>query len=109
MDRDVGAHIPRAVAGAQVLDAEDPAGDEASEGDDRHRHVEVEDLLDEALVRLDRGVEENEREGGSDRDRRSDREGAQALSVQGRLSSVLQQVVEDRDRDQHERHIVEAE
>ena len=39
-----------------------PRDDEADERDDRERHVQVEDLLDEALVGVERRVEEDQRE-----------------------------------------------
>src|SRR3712207_7876203 len=43
-----------AVLLAQVLDRVDRAHDKADQRADRHRHVDVEALLREALIRLDR-------------------------------------------------------
>ena len=54
------------VAAAQMADRVDAADDEPAERDDRERHVQVEDLLDEALIGLVRRVEEHEREARSD-------------------------------------------
>jgi hypothetical protein len=78
-----------------VLDGHDAARHEAAERDDRHRHVHVEDLLDEALVGVERGVEEDER------GRR--RNGHDGGYCQGPnpfeyvpVMSVLEQEVEDR-------------
>ncbi len=50
------------VAAAEMADRVDAAEHEAAEGNDRQRHVQVEDLLDEALVGFVGGVEEDERE-----------------------------------------------
>jgi hypothetical protein len=63
VDRDVGLQVELPVARPQVADAVDPAGDEAAERHERERHVQVEDLLDEALVGVVGRVEEDEREG----------------------------------------------
>ena len=81
MDGHVGAHVPRAVAGAQVLDRHDPAGHEAAQRDDRHRHVHVEDLLHEALVGVQRRVEEHERQRRGQRDDGRDRERLESLRI----------------------------
>jgi hypothetical protein len=40
--------------------------------------VDVEDLLDEALIGVDRGIEEDERKGGRDRRRGGQRKASQA-------------------------------
>jgi hypothetical protein len=45
-----------------VADRVHPRDDEADERDDPERDVEVEDLLDEPLVGVERRVEEHERE-----------------------------------------------
>ena len=74
VDRDVGAGVVDRVAAAEVADRVDAADDEAAEGDDRERHVQVEDLLDEALVGLVRRVEEDEREAGPDQQGREQSE-----------------------------------
>ena len=65
VDRDVGLQVELAVARAQVADAVHAAGDETAERDQRERDVQVEDLLDEALVGVVGRVEEDEREGAS--------------------------------------------
>ena len=62
VDRHVGAHVPAAVAGAQVADGQHAAEDEPAQRDDRQRHVDVEDLLHEALVGVQRRVEEHQRQ-----------------------------------------------
>ncbi len=54
------------VARAQVADPVDAAGHEPAQRDDRQRHVQVEDLLDEALVGVVGRVEEHERERADD-------------------------------------------
>ena len=105
MDRDVGAQVPRAVARAQVLDREHAARHEAAERDDRHRHVHVEDLLHEALVGVERRVEEDQRERRRERDRRWRPPAGRGPSS----TSVLQQEVEDGYGEKHEHHIVEGE
>jgi hypothetical protein len=65
---------------------------ESDQGDDCQRHVHVEDLLDEALIGIDRGVEENEREGAGKRQHGCDRKRPQSLSeqcaVQAAYSSI---------------------
>ena len=67
------------VAGAQVADREDAADDEAEQRDDRQRHVQVEDLLDEALVGVSRRVEEDQRKAGAEHRDGRDREAVAAL------------------------------
>ena len=67
VDRDVRAQVPDRSAGAQVLDGEHAAGHEPAQRGDRHRDVDVEDLLDEALVGVVGRVEEHEREGARER------------------------------------------
>ncbi len=81
VDRDVGAEVPARIAGAQVLDREQAAEHEPAQRDDRERHVDVEDLLQEALFGFQRRVEEDERERGRDRDDRRDAQRAQAFAV----------------------------
>ncbi len=56
------------VAGAQVPDRVESGDHEADQRADRDRHVDVEDLLDEALVRVVRRVEEDHREGRAEDD-----------------------------------------
>jgi hypothetical protein len=51
-----------------VPDPEDPAGDEPAQRDDAERHVDVEDLLHEALVGIVRRPEEHERERAGEQD-----------------------------------------
>ena len=92
MDRDVGTQVVCAVAGAQVADREDPAGDEAADRYQRHRHVDVEDLLDEALVGVVGGVEEDQPERERDDGGGDEREGIEAFAEQG---SVLEEEVEN--------------
>ena len=65
----------RAVAGHQVADRVDPAGHEPAQRHDRQRHVQVEDLLHEALVGVVRRVEEHERERSEHEHERGDGEG----------------------------------
>ena len=67
--------------GPQMPDREQTAEDEPAQRHDRQRHVDVEDLLDEALVGVERGVEEHQRERDADRGDRGDCEAAQ---VRGR-------------------------
>ena len=81
MDGHVGAHVPLLGARAQVGDGHDTPGDEAAQRDDRHGHVDVEDLLDEPLVGVVGRVEEDEREGGRQHDGGGERQGAQPLAV----------------------------
>jgi hypothetical protein len=54
--------------------------------------VHVEDLLDDPLVGLERGVEEDQYRGACEDDGGGDGESPQALAVQG---SVLQEIVEN--------------
>ena len=61
VDRHVGAHVPGAIAAPEVPDREHAARYEAAQRHDRHRHVHVEDLLHEALIGVERRVEEDER------------------------------------------------
>jgi hypothetical protein len=63
-----------------VHDPEHAGGDEAGERGYRERYVDVEDLLDEALVDVVRGVEEDERERCRDRRRGGDRKPPEAAS-----------------------------
>ena len=53
VDGDVGAQVPLAVAACAGAGWRRSAGDQAAQRHDRQRHVEVEDLLDEALVGVD--------------------------------------------------------
>ena len=55
------------IAGPQVSDREQAAEHEPAERHDRERHVDVEDLLDEALVGVQWGVEEHQRKRHGDR------------------------------------------
>jgi hypothetical protein len=71
-----------------VLDGHDPAGHEAEERHDRHRHVHVEDLLDEALVGVVGRVEEDEREGRQDAEHGGHREWLEALGVHRTILDV---------------------
>jgi hypothetical protein len=64
----VGAHIPAPIARAQVPDRHHAAEDEPAQRHDGQRYVDVEDLLHEALVGVERGIEEHQRERGGDRD-----------------------------------------
>ena len=57
MHRDVGAQVPRALARPQVREPHEAPAHEAQQGHDGHGHVQVEDLLHEALVGVE-GVEE---------------------------------------------------
>src|SRR3954447_16657078 len=59
VDGHVGADVPGAVATAQVLDRHQTARHPAAERDDRHGHMDVEDLLDEALVGVVGRIEED--------------------------------------------------
>ena len=68
VDRDVGANVVDRVAGAQVADRVEGRDDEADQRADRDRHVDVEDLLDEALVRVVWRVEEDHRERRAEND-----------------------------------------
>jgi hypothetical protein len=77
VDRDVGPQVVQPVARAQVADAVHAAGHEPGQRDDRERHVQVEDLLHEALVGVVGRVEEHEREGADDEHDGRDREGLQ--------------------------------
>ena len=81
------------------------AGHEAAERHDRHRHVDVEDLLHEALVGVERRVEEHERAARSRSRRRWPWRGGSSPSN----TSVLEQVVEDGHGEKHEDHIVKRE
>ena len=78
VDGDVGACVVHRVAAAQVADRVDPGDHEAGERADRERHVQVEDLLDEALG-VERRVEEDQREAG-----REDRDRCRCLGSQAR-------------------------
>ncbi len=68
MDGHVGAHVPAALAGAQMGDRQEPPEHEPAQRHDRQRDVKVEDLLDEALIGVERSVEEHQREGERDED-----------------------------------------
>jgi hypothetical protein len=81
MDGDVGAHVPLAVARTQVTDGQPSPEDEPTQRDDGQRHVEIEDLLHEALVGVERGVEEHERERDTDRDDGGKCEAPEPLAV----------------------------
>src|SRR5436189_35017 len=48
----------------KLSDGEEPADAEPDERADRQRDVQVEDLLDEPLIRVERRVEEDQREAG---------------------------------------------
>jgi hypothetical protein len=78
VDRHVGAQVVGAVALAQEADPVDAAGHEAAQRHDRQRHVQVEDLVDEALVGVVGRVEEDQREAAGDEDDGEDREGDEA-------------------------------
>ena len=52
----------------RYMRAQHAAEHEPAQGGDGQRHVDVEDLLDEALVGVQRGVEEDQREGDGDRE-----------------------------------------
>ena len=66
---------------AQVGDREDAADDEADQRHDRQRHVQVEDLLDEALVGVERGVEEDQRKRQGEHRHGGDREWSESFAV----------------------------
>ena len=107
VDRHVGAHVPAPVAGAQVPDGQQAAEDEPAQRHDRQRHVDVEDLLDEALVGVQRRVEEHQRERHADRGDGGEREAAEAAAVQIRWQRlVLQEEVEHRVGEQGEHQII---
>ena len=72
-----------AVAGPQMADREHPAEDEPAQRHDRQRHVDVEDLLDEALIGVERRVEEHERERDRDRGDCCKCEAAKTAAVHG--------------------------
>jgi hypothetical protein len=75
-----------------VHDAEDAGGHEPDQRNDRERYVDVEDLLNEALIDVVGGVEEDKRQGCPDRNRCADREPRQTPSeelwLQGFQSSI---------------------
>ena len=104
VDGNVGACVVDRVAASQVADGVDSGDHEADQRADRQRHVQVEDLLDEALG-VERRVEEDQREAG-----REDRDRCRCLGSQARdvHRSVLQQEVIDGVSDQEENHIVEG-
>ncbi len=59
--------------------AKTPPTTKPTSGDDRQRHVQVEDLLDEALVGVERRVEEDQRERQREHRHGGDREGSSVL------------------------------
>jgi hypothetical protein len=83
VDRHVGAHVPPAIASSQVPDGEQAAEDEPAQRDDRERNVDVEDLLHEALVGVQRRVEEDQRERHADRRDGGERETSKAAPING--------------------------
>src|SRR3954454_2770070 len=85
MNSYITPEIPCTVPGAQVLDGEHAAGDEAAQRDDRHGDVEIEDLLEEALVGILGRVEEDHRRREGESGGRSDRKDAQARGVHGEI------------------------
>ena len=76
VDGHVGAQVVAGVAGAQVLDGHDAAEDEPAQRHDGQRHVDVEDLLHEALVGVHGRVEEGQAEARRERDGRQEGQGA---------------------------------
>ena len=95
----------RAVAGQQVADAEDAAGHEPAQRHDRERHVQVEDLLDEALVGVVGRVEEDQANAPTMRTT----EAMERVFSPRPNMLVLQQEIEDRVGEQPEHQIIEAE
>ena len=85
MNRDVGAHIPSALAGPQLPDCEDAAEDEPAQGNDRQWHMDVEDLLDKALICVERGIEEDERQRRGERNDGRQRQRRQTPGIRRRL------------------------
>ena len=78
MDRHIGAHVPLGLARAQVHDRQHARRDEAAQRHDRQGDVDVEDLLQEALVGIERRVEEDQRERRRHHAGGCDAQGAQA-------------------------------
>ena len=114
VDRDVRAGVVLGVAGPQVADRVNRGDDEAEQRDGRERHVQIEDLLDEALVGVLGRVEEGQAVARAHHHHGRDRRGGEALSMWGALAIVgpvlvLEQEVEGRVADQEEDQIVEAE
>jgi hypothetical protein len=77
VDRHVGAQVPALIARAQVGDRHQAADHKAGERDDRERHVQVEDLLQEAFFGFDRCIEEDEAERDAESRDCGDGEGAE--------------------------------
>ena len=61
-----------AVAAPQMAESFDATGHESAQGDDRQRHVDVEDLLAEALVGVHRGPQKDQRVAGHENQDRCD-------------------------------------
>jgi hypothetical protein len=81
IERWIATYERRSHDESPVLDREHAARDEPAQSHDRHRHVHVEDLLDEALVRVVRRVEEHQRERRRDRDGGRCGEWSEALGI----------------------------
>ena len=80
VDRHVGAGVVDGVAASQMADRVDPGDDETDQGDDGERHVQVEDLLDEALA-VERRVEKGKREAGAEDEGAHEGECAKAIGA----------------------------